>query len=103
MESNLPKPANKNEKCFHCGQKITNTRIIFSKNGKVEGPYCSKKCSKNSTLKNEFQNPFNNKQANSPSASKLLIGRIVFWGVISALPLIITATIIYLLNKKKKR
>jgi len=103
VKSNFPSGA-ENEKCFHCGQKITNTRIIFSKNGKVEGPYCSKKCSKTSTLvKNEIQNPFNNKQVNSSSASKPLIGKIVFWGVISALPLIITATIIYLLNKKKKR
>ena len=103
MKSNSPKPANKNEKCFHCRQKITHTRIIFSKNGKVEGPCCSKKCSKNSTLKNEIQNPFNSKQLNNLSVSKPLIGRIVFWGIISALPLIITAITIYLLNKKKKR
>ena len=76
-ESDL-KPRNKNEKCFRCGQKIINTRIIFSKNGKVEGPYCSKKCSETSTLKNEIESSFSDQKVDNRSASKSVIKGIAF-------------------------
>ena len=97
IEKNLENAKQRNEKCANCQKKITNCRIVFSKNGKNEGPYCSGKCAENSTLKNEF----GNQQVENQSTSKSVIKQITFFGLISILPLTITAIIIYLLNKKK--
>src|SRR4051794_2534357 len=103
IEKNLEKARQRNEKCASCGQKITNCRIMFSKKGKKEGPYCSKKCSETSSLKKETQNLSNSQQVDNNSTSKLVsvIKGIAFFGL-GVLPLTTTVIIIYLLNKKKK-
>src|SRR4051794_32074513 len=96
IEKNLENAKQRNEKCANCRNKITNCRIVFSKNGKKGGPYCSGKCAENSTLKNEF----GNQQVENQPTSKSVIKQIAFFGLISS-ALTITAIIIYLLNKKK--
>jgi hypothetical protein len=95
IDEELKKARKRGEKCSHCGKKITNSRITFYKNGKFEGPYCSKKCSETST--------FSDQKIDNQSATKSVIKKgIAFFGLIGILPLIITALTIYLLNKKSK-